>query len=66
MYERLPFCLEAMQVAYRDPTVTNRVHALDECVKTQLHVVPGKSYENIETRVSADDVLKIRGSPSVV
>lgn len=52
MYERLPFCLEALQLAYQDPTVENRVSAGRICLRTQVEVLPGRSYENVEQRVS--------------
>ena len=51
-YEKLPFCLEAIQMAYMHDSVENRVHAIHVCWTSGLEVrVPGRSLENVEQRV---------------
>ena len=51
MFERLPFCLDALQVAYQNFTRENRVNAMMKCEETELETVPGRSYLNVEDRV---------------
>ena len=50
-YERLPFCLEAVQMAYMQDTVERRGEALKVC-EVYPEVVRGRSYENVDARVS--------------
>lgn len=50
-FERLPFCLEAIQMSYMNDTVINRAGAMKACDGVYPDKVPGRSLENINVRV---------------
>ncbi|KAI0343369.1 alpha/beta-hydrolase [Trametopsis cervina] len=60
LYERLPFCLDAIQLVYEDPSILDhRVRANTICQTTQLQKLEGRSYDNVNLRCNGtlDDCL---------
>ncbi|EKM54920.1 uncharacterized protein PHACADRAFT_197351 [Phanerochaete carnosa HHB-10118-sp] len=49
-FERLPFCLESIQMAYMNDTVENRALAMAVCEDVYPDRVPGRSLENVNLR----------------
>ncbi|KAF7797264.1 hypothetical protein EIP86_008458 [Pleurotus ostreatoroseus] len=49
-FERLPSCLEAIQVAYEQPTRANKKIVMHECQKTAVEDLNNRSYENVRWR----------------
>lgn len=49
-FERLPFCLEAVQMAYMHDTVALRARAMDVCDNVYPDRIPGRSLENVNVR----------------
>jgi hypothetical protein len=49
-YERLPFCLEAIQLSYMSDTVEAKRHAIDTC-KPLYERIEGRNLENMNDKV---------------
>ena len=52
-YEQLPFCLEAVQMAYTLGTVASRTAAIKSCGAMTPDSIEGRSLENVDVRVSS-------------